>query len=454
MSQELSALDLAGVEPTAHALDLTNQVRPTPPARRGRATRCCETPRTRPTAASACPRRHDRYARPLRRSAASRLLDAREVSCRELASAYLDRIDAGDAPVHAFLRTRREAALAEADRFDRDGRTGLQGVPDRAQGHPVTKGEETTAGRASSRAMCRSTTAAASRRVQGGGARHRSARRTWTSSRWARRPRTPRSASPTTRGTPTASRAARRGGSAAAVAAGFAPLCARHRHRRLDPPAGRALRRRRDEADLRRRQPLRPGRVRVVARPGRPVRAHGARLRAAAAGHLRQGRVRLDLGRAARADRAADRRAPGRPALGVPSGPARAGRRARRAASVRRVAARGRGARRARGRDHAAAHATTRCRRTTSSPRPRPRPTCRGSTASASACACAEPGDTVHDMYERTRGGRVRRRGQAPDHARHLRALGRLLRRLLRHGAEGAHAASARTSTRRSQAST
>jgi aspartyl-tRNA(Asn)/glutamyl-tRNA(Gln) amidotransferase subunit C len=26
--QELSALDLAGVEPTAHALDLTNQVRP------------------------------------------------------------------------------------------------------------------------------------------------------------------------------------------------------------------------------------------------------------------------------------------------------------------------------------------------------------------------------------------------------------------------------------------
>ena len=35
---------------------------------------------------------------------------------------------------------------------------------------------------------------------------------------------------------------------------------------------------------------------------------------------------------------------------------------------------------------------------------------------------------------------RLRRRAQAPDHARHLRAVVRLLRRVLRHGAEGAHA--------------
>ena len=44
------------------------------------------------------------------------------------------------------------------------------------------------------------------------------------------------------------------------------------------------------------------------------------------------------------------------------------------------------------------------------------------------------------EMYERTRDAGLRRRGQAPDHARHLRALLRLLRRLLRPGAEGAHA--------------
>ena len=36
--------------------------------------------------------------------------------------------------------------------------------------------------------------------------------------------------------------------------------------------------------------------------------------------------------------------------------------------------------------------------------------------------------------------GRLRRRGQAPHHARHLRPVGRLLRRLLRQGPEGPHA--------------
>ena len=41
-------------------------------------------------------------------------------------------------------------------------------------------------------------------------------------------------------------------------------------------------------------------------------------------------------------------------------------------------------------------------------------------------------------LYERTRHDGLRRRAQAPDHARHLRALGRLLRRLLRPGPEGA----------------
>jgi aspartyl-tRNA(Asn)/glutamyl-tRNA(Gln) amidotransferase subunit A len=74
------------------------------------------------------------------------LLDAREISCRELAAAYLDRIEAADGGVHAFLRTRRDLALAEADAFDRDGRTGLQGVPIALKDILCTKGEETTAG--------------------------------------------------------------------------------------------------------------------------------------------------------------------------------------------------------------------------------------------------------------------------------------------------------------------
>ena len=51
------------------------------------------------------------------------------------------------------------------------------------------------------------------------------------------------------------------------------------------------------------------------------------------------------------------------------------------------------------------------------------------------------------DVHRDVRGDaprRLRRRGQAPHHDRHLRALGRLLRRLLRPGAAGAHADPAR----------
>ena len=49
---------------------------------------------------------------------------------------------------------------------------------------------------------------------------------------------------------------------------------------------------------------------------------------------------------------------------------------------------------------------------------------------------------------------RLRRRGEAPHHDRHLRALVRLLRRLLPEGAEGAHASSAASSTPRSRSTT
>ena len=67
------------------------------------------------------------------------------------------------------------------------------------------------------------------------------------------------------------------GGSAAAVAAGEAPLRARHRHRRLDPPAGGASAASSASSRPTARVALRPGRLRLVARPGRPVRARRAR---------------------------------------------------------------------------------------------------------------------------------------------------------------------------------
>ena len=73
----------------------------------------------------------------------------------------------------------------------------------------------------------------------------------------------------------------------------------------------------------------------------------------------------------------------------------------------------------------------TRCRPTTSSPRPRRRRTSPVMTASATATGPTGAGRRHHrDVREDPRRG-LRRRGEAPGDDRHLRAVGRLLRRLL-----------------------
>ncbi|MDX6534673.1 MAG: aspartyl-tRNA(Asn)/glutamyl-tRNA(Gln) amidotransferase subunit [Gaiellales bacterium] len=74
------------------------------------------------------------------------LLERRELSCRELVQAYLDRIEAHDAHLHCFLRTRPEAALEEADRLDAEGREGFAGIPIALKDILSVRGEETTAG--------------------------------------------------------------------------------------------------------------------------------------------------------------------------------------------------------------------------------------------------------------------------------------------------------------------
>jgi aspartyl-tRNA(Asn)/glutamyl-tRNA(Gln) amidotransferase subunit A len=74
------------------------------------------------------------------------LLDSGELSCRELVEAYLARIEANDGELHCFLRTRADAALAEADALDAGGRSGLQGVPIALKDILCVRGEETTAG--------------------------------------------------------------------------------------------------------------------------------------------------------------------------------------------------------------------------------------------------------------------------------------------------------------------
>ena len=89
----------------------------------------------------------------------------------------------------------------------------------------------------------------------------------------------------------------------------------RHRHRRLDPPAGGALRDRRAEADLRGDLPLRDDRLRLLARPVRAADPRRHRRGPAARRDAGPRPLRLDLGRDRGRGRGAEPRGPQGPAL-------------------------------------------------------------------------------------------------------------------------------------------
>ena len=150
------------------------------------------------------------------------------------------------------------------------------------------------------------------------------------------------------------------GGSAVVLAAGEVPLDARQRHGRLDPRAGRVLRRRRAEADLRADQRRRRLAARPLARPSGPDGDDARRRGAAARGDRRRRRGRSRDGRRPARRRAGRARARARRArrrhLRRPA--ARPARR-RRPRRLRGDAAHARGGRRARS-------SRSRCRRPSS----------------------------------------------------------------------------------------
>ncbi len=211
-------------------------------------------------------------------------LRAGEVSSREVTAAHLARAHRTDAGLHAWLTLDDERALAEADAADARlaaararGSGRARGAPpaarraDRAQGprlaprRPVHRGLEDP--RRLSLAVRRAHHRAAARRGRGDPGQDEHGR--------VRDGLVDRAQRVRADGQPVGPRACARrlvgrlgGGRRRAPR----PALDRHRHRRLDPPAGRPVRDRRDEADLRPRVALRDRRVRQQPRPDRPVR--------------------------------------------------------------------------------------------------------------------------------------------------------------------------------------
>ena len=387
-----------------------------------------------------------------------RRVAAREVSCEEVARTHLDRIAAVEPIVDAFLAVLADRALERARALDRTLAAGspappLAGVPVAIKDVLHIEGLPTTCG---SRVLVRLRAALHRHRGRAPGSRRRDRRRQDQHGRVRdglvdRAQRLQADAQPLGPGAGPGRLVRRLGGRGGGRdGAGRA----RQRHGRLDPPARGLLRRRRPQADLRTRQPLRPRRLRLLARPGRAFRAHAsptwpssrrpssATIRSTRRAPRSPCRASRPPSRATSAGSVSECRAPSW----------------RAASTLRRWRASTRPCARSPPPGPRCATSRfpiclTRSPPTTSWPRPRPRATSPATTASATACARPAPGDLRRHVRPHARRG-LRPGGQAAHHPRDVRALRRLLRRLLRPRAEGAHPDPPRLRGARSSAAT
>ena len=237
-----------------------------------------------------------------------------ELSAVELAQAHLDRIDLTDVAVRAFLHVAPEAALAAARKVDEQRAAGqplgpLAGVPLVLKDVFTTKDMPTTCGSKILAGWQPPYDSTVTRRLRDAGIVILGKA---NMDEFAMGSSTENSAfGPVAQPVgPEAGtgRLVRRLGGRGRRLPGTAGH--RHRHRRLDPPAGRGLRPGRHQANLRRQLPLRRSRLRLLARHPGPAGQDRARRGAAARGDVRSRPGRLHLAR--RAGPAGGRRRPQR----------------------------------------------------------------------------------------------------------------------------------------------